>query len=66
MKLTKAKYKDLRESALKIAGELGTLAEINESTNEIRAYDKSCEMLDSIDEIGFKLGYLDIETCEYL
>ena len=66
MKLTKAKFKDIRDNAYKMAGELGTLAEIGDCWGSGQAYNKSCDMLDAIDEIGYRLGYLDAETNEEL
>ena len=65
MKLSKNKYKELRKSALVLAGELGTMAELTEELDACLAYDKACEMLDAIDSIGLRLKYITSDDTGY-
>lgn len=69
--LNRLDYIELRESANKNAGILGDAAERCENadldaTAEYRAYDTACTALDALDALGYKLGYLDAETNEYI
>lgn len=68
--MTRQKYKALRSKLYKSVGELGTLAEIEGAIHGPRhefqlldiSYKNACEMLNHIDALGVKLGYVDAET----
>lgn len=64
--LNKLGYVELRESAYKNAGLIGTAAERFERIELNAAYDAVCNALDEIDALGYSLGYLDPETNEYI
>ncbi len=63
--LKKDEYFQLRNELYNAVGELGTLAEKYEY-DLFNAYDSGCNMLDYIDDLGYKLKYLDPETNEEL
>lgn len=59
-------YLKLRSKMYKVAGEVGTFAEIAKFTALNVAYDKMCQSLDEIDLLGVGLGYIDPETNDVL
>jgi hypothetical protein len=63
-RLNRAGFKELRDEAYKSAGIVGNAAERFESPQLTCAYSLMCEGLDAIDDLGYKLGYLDPETNE--
>ena len=64
MLMSKDKFKKLHDDANKLAGELGTLAERTDDKGLAKAYDKSCQTLDAVEDIGERMGYLNNETLE--
>lgn len=66
--MNRSKYKALRSKLYKAAGEVGTLAEKHgDKMPQLDAtYHEMCRGLDSIDELGISLGYIDPETNELI
>lgn len=62
--MNRKKYLALRNKAYKLAGEIGTLAELNgDKLPQLdSSYKEMCRSLDSIDELGVDLGFIDAET----
>jgi hypothetical protein len=60
--MKRQKYISLRTKAYKLAGEVGTLAELGNMPQLDASYEEMCRALDSIDELGVSLGYIDPET----
>jgi len=66
-KLSFQSYRALRENAYAQAGIIGDTAEKygHLSLHLADAYSHSCDSLDSIDQLGYELGYLNSDTNEY-
>lgn len=65
--MNRTEYVNLRQSAYALVGVVGTTAELLDVTSEFdSAYCKGCGMLDAIDALGVRLGYVDAETNEVI
>jgi len=63
--MNRAQYFQLRDQAYKLVGVVGTEAEGGSESDELSdAYRRGSEMLDAIDALGYRLGFLDPETNE--
>lgn len=63
--MKRQEYFQLRDQAYKLVGVVGTEAEdVSESDELSDAYRHGSEMLDAIDALGYRLGFLDPETNE--
>lgn len=63
--MTRKQYLKLRTDAYKLVGVIGTEAEKYSDYAHgflVPAYSRGSEMLDQIDELGYKLGILNPET----
>jgi hypothetical protein len=64
-KLDRKGYIELRENSIKYLKSLENMWHLTHYKNINEAAIKACESLHWIENIGFKLGYLNKETLEY-
>lgn len=62
--MTKYDYLGMRRKAYSLAGTIGTFAELNAIPELNYAYRSLSDALDEIDQLGYKLKYIDPDTNE--